>query len=89
MVVRSRFIETTKYTNILNKRMFNAPAVQAIDLICLKYRKSEQFDVSEFEKYIRKNIRILLMDNRIKFNIKKQFLLVYLGIAKWYFRFKK
>ena len=78
-----------KYTDILNKKLFNAPAIQAIDLICLKYRKNEQFDVSEFEKYIRKNIRMLLMDNRIKFNIKKQFLLVYLGIAKWYFRFKK
>lgn len=85
-IIKERY---EKYTNILNKRMFNAPAVQAVDLICLKYRKSEQFDVSEFEEYIRKNIRMLLMDSRIKFNIKKQFLLVYLGIAKWYFRLKK
>ena len=78
-----------KYSKILNERLFIAPAIWAIDLICLKYRNNIEFDIEEFIKYINDNIMNILLDGEIEFNVKKQCLFVYFGIAKYYYSFRR
>lgn len=85
-IIKERY---DKYTKVLNKKLYNAPAVQAIDLICLKYRNNMQFNIDELKKYINNNIKNILLDKEIKINVKKQCLFVYFGIAKWYFSLKR
>ena len=85
-IVKERY---EKYTQILNKKMFNAPVINAMGLITLKYECDKEFDVDIFTEYINNNITEILIDKRFKFQVKKRCFFVYIGIAKYYYFIKK
>ena len=85
-IIKDRY---EKYNKVLHKKIFHAPAVAAMGLISLKYEHDLNFNVDIFTKYINSNIINILMDNRIKIQVKKRCVFVYVGVAKYYYFFKK
>lgn len=76
------------YSKILRNKIFNAPAIYASNQIILKYKYDMTYDTSVFEKYIKVHIKEILLNDKIKLNIKKQCVFIYIGIAKIYYKIK-
>lgn len=77
-----------KYKNVVNKVCLNMPVKFCWELLRVSYIENNEIEIQKCEKYICENIMNILFDEQVSINVKKHCILVYLGIAKRYVKWK-
>ena len=74
-----------KYSKFIDTKYQYKLYIYAINRIILKYRHNSSIDVKMFEKYLKDNVKRILLNHRLSLNYKKKFLILYFGIGKYYY----
>ena len=77
-----------KFRMISPKIRPNLLIEEATTRIILKYKNKTNDNIEIYKNFINSNIKDILCNFYVGFNLKKQSLFIYLGIARYYYKFK-